>query len=413
MAEINAKLDSSMQQWHWTLYVAFASQMLALLGFKFVWPFLPLYLATLGVPNDRVPLWAGIIAFSEDLPMALAAPFWGVLGDQYGRKIMVVRAMLSGAIITGLLIAAPNVWAVLILMILSGILTGVISPLHAMVAAHTPSEHMGFSMGLMQSGIFMASGIGPFLGGLFNDHFDFQGSFVFGMSLLFAAALLVIFCMHEDFEHKQTPSGARFNIFSDLRVVMGLPGLLIVGIIVSCIFFGNMLVYPVIPLFVPQLNGIPQANGELQVSTMVGMIFGVTGMCSTIAAWQAHRLIRRFGYRRALIGAMVLAGVLYASVFFSQSIWYLLITRAIAGLCIGAALPIASAMIALIVPADRRSSAYGVMTALQSLGAAAGPLLGGLIGTVFGLRVVFPLTACVLGLVALVVMLNVREPTTP
>src|SRR3954470_22898384 len=62
--------------WRRTLFVAFLAQTLALMGFTLIFPFLPLYIQTLGVHGPAVPVWAGIISFSSSLPLAVMGPVW-------------------------------------------------------------------------------------------------------------------------------------------------------------------------------------------------------------------------------------------------------------------------------------------------------------------------------------------------
>src|SRR2546430_17314570 len=103
---------------------------------------------------------------SSDL---VASPIWGALADRYGRKPMLVRAMGGGAVITALLIVAPNVWVVLALRVLQGLVTGTVAPARALVAAITPSDELGYSMGLMEASGFLGGAAGPLVGGLLHD----------------------------------------------------------------------------------------------------------------------------------------------------------------------------------------------------------------------------------------------------
>jgi len=138
-----AKRTAASSSWRRTLLVAFGAQVLALMGFTLIFPFLPLYIQTLGVHGRAVPVWAGVISFSGALPLALMGPVWGTLGDRYGRKPMIIRAMGCGAVTMALLIVAPNVWVLVTLLALSGLLTGVNAPLQALVTTVTPRAEMG------------------------------------------------------------------------------------------------------------------------------------------------------------------------------------------------------------------------------------------------------------------------------
>jgi DHA1 family multidrug resistance protein-like MFS transporter len=175
--------------------------------------------------------------------------------------------------------------------------------------------------------------------------------------------------------------------------------------------FGNVVPAPVLPLFVPHLSGVPRMGGQPQTSTAVGIILAVAGICAALSSWRVQRLSDRFGYRRVLVVGTALAGALYVPAFFVQSVWQLVAVRASVGFCLGAAMPTASAMVGLLTPERRRASAYSLMASATSLGIAVGPLVGGALGALYGLRPVFLVTASVLILVALVVVTTVREPS--
>jgi len=85
-------------QWQRTLYTIWLTEFIAVLGFNFVLPFIPYYIEELGVTGQRqVALWAGLATSLMSLGFAIMAPIWGMLADQYGRKLMVMRATFAGA----------------------------------------------------------------------------------------------------------------------------------------------------------------------------------------------------------------------------------------------------------------------------------------------------------------------------
>lgn len=399
-----------MSRWRRILSVLFIAQMMALIGFSFVFPFLPLYIQTLGVHGRAVPIWSGVISFGLSISMALVAPVWGALADRYGRKPMVVRAMAAGVCTTALLIVAPNIWFVLGLRILQGILTGSVSASQALVASVTPRDKMGFSMGLMQSAVFMGAAAGPLVGGFLDDHLGFRGTFAAGAAMLLAATILVVFFVDEHFERPATTGAdTRIHPLANLRGVAAVAGLPAMALVLFMAEFGNIVPSPVLALFVPHLRGVPGPPGHPQTATAVGTILAVAGVCAALSSSLVQRLQNRFGYRRVLVAATALAGVAYAPAFFVNAVWQLIAVRAAVGLCLGAAMPSATAIIGLITPQDRRASAFSLTASASSFGIAFGPLVGGSIGA-YDLRLVFPITAVVLVAVAGVVAATVREP---
>jgi DHA1 family multidrug resistance protein-like MFS transporter len=174
--------------------------------------------------------------------------------------------------------------------------------------------------------------------------------------------------------------------------------------------FSNIMPAPILSIFVPHLSGVPRLHGQLQTSTIVGIILAMEGICAALSSWHVQRLTNRFGYRAILIGAVALAGVVYAPAFVAQSVWQLVVVRAAEGLCLGAAMPVASAIVGLITPEGRRAAAYGLTASASSFGFALGPLMGGLLGAAFGLRSVFLVTAVMMLVVAGVISATIQEP---
>ena len=99
-----------MVDWRRNLWILFFAQFTAIFGFSFAFPFIPLYLAhDLGVHNAReLALWTGASGSATGLTSALISPIWGILADRYGRKSMLIRAMIGGGLSVAFLAAARN-----------------------------------------------------------------------------------------------------------------------------------------------------------------------------------------------------------------------------------------------------------------------------------------------------------------
>ena len=103
-------VNSGGVNWRRNLAALWFAEFMAIFGFSFAFPFLPIFLhQDLGVHQGTdLYLWTAASASASGISMAIASPIWGILGDRYGRKPMLVRSMVGGAITVGLIFFAQN-----------------------------------------------------------------------------------------------------------------------------------------------------------------------------------------------------------------------------------------------------------------------------------------------------------------
>ncbi|MDP3580771.1 MAG: MFS transporter, partial [Ignavibacteria bacterium] len=74
--------------WKKNLYALFISQFFYRAGTRSLIPFLPLFVQELGSTNvESTALWSGWIFASPFIVSFFTTPFWGSIGDKYGRKL--------------------------------------------------------------------------------------------------------------------------------------------------------------------------------------------------------------------------------------------------------------------------------------------------------------------------------------
>ena len=62
-------------------------------------PFLPFYIRELGITNqDELEHWSGIVFSGPFILSFILTPVWGMLGDRFGKKTMVMRAIFGLAV---------------------------------------------------------------------------------------------------------------------------------------------------------------------------------------------------------------------------------------------------------------------------------------------------------------------------
>jgi MFS family permease len=396
-----------MEHWRRTLLVTAIAQSFSILGFSFVIPFTPLYIQTLGIHGTAsITLWAALLSGSVAVGMLVAAPIWGVLADRHGRKIMLIRAAFSAAVLVGLMGAATNVYQLLALRLMQGALTGTVSAAQALVASQTPKDKLGFSLGTMQTAVFVGSSTGPLVGGLVAQWLGFRPAFGIAACLLLTCAVLVTFFVHEERTEAKTEAEAgapRPSILSGMKDVLKVPALLAMVATFFVVQYAVTQVFPILPQMVQQLQG---TAGNAAVAT--GVILAGAGVAGAISSTSVGWFSDRIGHRTILITAALFACCITIPQAFVTATWQLAVLRVGDGMALGAMLPSASAMLAGLVPAERRGAAYGFSQSANSLGILLGPMTTAAIVAVSGIRDVFFSAAILLAFIAVWVSTRVH-----
>jgi DHA1 family multidrug resistance protein-like MFS transporter len=356
--------------------VLLVSQLAATMGFTFVLPFMPIYVQALGVEDaGHAAAWAGVINSSTAVTMALAAPLWGKLGDRVGLKPMLLRATVAGSVVIGLMGLVGSPWQLLALKTLQGCLTGTVAAATVLVSATASAEKAGARLGTLQMVIFVAAAAGPFFGGAFADLVGIRASFGVTAALLGASAVLISIWVKEerfDAEAEDEESVAAEGPLPYRRLAPSLLALFVVQVTI-------MSAAPVLPGLLSTLMDEP-----VRVATLAGWVIATGALAASVGSVVGGKLAAKFGARRVIIWALLLAGISalpQAEVDSVAALWAL---RLLTGLFVGTAIPVANLAIRGSVHPGRQGEAFGVAGTATSTGNAVGPLAGGLLASSFG-----------------------------
>ena len=379
--------------------------MIAIAGFSVTLPFLPYYVQELGITGvDQVAFWAGLITSAQATTMAVAAPIWGSLADRYGRKIMVVRAMLGGSIVIGSMGFTRNVYQLLILRAIQGTLTGTVPAATTLVASSTPTERRGFALGLLQMAIYLGSSVGPLLGGFVADTLGYRAAFFVTGGLLLIAGVLVAALVREHFtppeETEPDVSGAapKPRLWDGLLLVMRTRALLIVFSIRVLMRTAFRIVGPVMPLFIQQIAG-----PDVRIASLTGTITGLASATSAGAAIVFGRLVDRIGPRRILLACGTAACAFYGLQGYAQTPMQFLVLRVLNGVAMGGIVSSVSTLLAALAPKNRFGAVYGMDTSITAAANAVAPMVGAALTATWGLSAAFLGAAAMYGVATLVV----------
>src|SRR5258708_7268498 len=167
---------------------------MAIFGFSFAFPFLSIFIShDLHVGGGRdLFLWPAAIASVSGLSMGIASPIWGILGDRYGRKPMLIRSMVGGALTVGLIFFVQDPLQLFVLRFLQGATSGTVAAATALVAAETPRSRVGWALGVVTSAVALGGAIGPVIGGLAPSLGGLRLVFLLGGILLLVSLVPVL-----------------------------------------------------------------------------------------------------------------------------------------------------------------------------------------------------------------------------
>ena len=381
---------------------------MAIFGFSFAFPFLSIFIThDLGGHQGRdLDLWTAAAASASGLSMAIASPIWGVLGDRYGRKPMLIRSIVGGALTVGLMYFARTPTELLVLRFIQGATSGTVAAATALVAAETPRNRVGWALGVVTSAVALGSAIGPVVGGLAGAAFGLRLVFLGGGVLLLLSMIPVLLIVRESPRRRR--EGPQLGALALIRQRPGALRALSVligaqGLINVCNSATQQLV--VLRLLEMLTSG---------VAAVTGVAFGLAGVASSGAAVFYTQVTRRIGYVRTTAVAAVMVAVAVSLVAVAP--WAAVVVAGVAlnGLFGGVVIPATASMIGLETPPEAQSTVFGANASSVAFGFFLGPLIGGGVAATAGVHGVSTALLVIAGLalvLAALIASRAREPT--
>ncbi|WP_227935703.1 MFS transporter [Alkalihalobacillus deserti] len=389
-----------MVDWKRNLWILVVSQFLVISAMTMIIPFLPMYLQSLGVNNpETLSIWAGVIFGANFLTAFLFSPFWGRMGDKYGRKMMVLRSGFGMALIISLTAFAIGPISLLLLRLLNGVVSGFIPASIGLVSTNTPKERVGYALGLLQSGSVSGAICGPLIGGVLAQNYGYSMVFIITGICIFIATLVVFFFVKEKFTPVKVKE--KTSTLGDFKTITAKRPVLSLYVVIFLIQFAVMGVNPLLSLFVEELTS------PATVAFYAGVAISVMGFANMLTSPILGKLSDKKGAQHVLTYSMIGVAVFSIPQAFVTDIWQLIILRFLIGLCLGGLLPAVNTLIRMHAPSGMESRTYGFSNSAMYLGTMIGPLLGGLVVASVGVRGLFFVCALVLFINVVLVKMKV------
>ena len=378
--------------WKKNLPVLWVAVFLCCASYTSCIPFLPVYLLReLNVAEADVNFWAGICFAVTFLGCTVMAPYWGALADHVGQRKMALRAGYGLAITYFLTGVCQDVYQLMGVRILCGVVAGFVPACMSMASSSLPESRMGWGMGLMQTAMASGSIMGPLLGGYMASWFGMRMSFYVGSLALFAATTAVMLVV-KDMTILQKGDFSAISLWRDLKDSLRNKELRFIMFMFFMIQTCVMTIQPLITLYVGQLMG---AMGDEAVK-MSGVIFSLAGFAGILAAPFWGKRGQRYGFVRIFALVTFAAGFVNLFQIFIQDVWQFAAIQFIYGLFLAGAVPNINADLTVVTDKNTRGKAFGLSTSANQFGGVVGPLLGGALGAVMTTRYVLVTTGCIL-----------------
>lgn len=385
--------------WLRTTYIVAATQAVVLVGFGLALPFIPLYLQELGL-RDRgeVALWTGLIAGAAGLPMAFFAPIWGAVGDRYGRKAMLVRAIAGAALVLLGIALVTDVRQLFVLRVLQGALTGTGAAAATLVATIAPRARTGFALSTINTAMQVGNFVGPLIGGIAIAAIGFRSSFLVSAVIMAVCTAVCWLWVHEP-----PRTGPRPPLDRSPRAVLGgivrifaplgwpeLRGIMTVQLATQAAYSSTV---ALLPLYVQDLARPHWLSTEI----LVGLALAAGAVSAAIATPFLGIQADRRGPRGVLLFGVGLTALALLPHVFSIGPVVFLVLRVLLGIALAAIGASTGVLTRTAARPGSEGRAFGAATSAQMLGWGIGPLIGSTIAATFGLPALFAIggAACV------------------
>ena len=207
--------------WRRTYWVVWIANLVTSIGMMSFLPFFPSLLAEMGVTDEGArSTWAGACFAAAPLSATISAPMWGALGDRFGRKVMVCRAMMAISLFVGMMGFASSPAQLLALRLCQGMFSGFIPPSITLVSIAAPADRQGRVAGNLGMALGVGGLVGPMLGGFLATWFGSRRAVFFVVGVLaLVSTVIVWFGAEEDRSLRRTTETTEAERQSPLKRV--------------------------------------------------------------------------------------------------------------------------------------------------------------------------------------------------
>jgi len=384
------------------IYLLFTIQLISMGAMEMSGPFWPVHLRGL-TSSESVFSFASIAVYvGPMLGIILTSAFWGRIGDRYGHKLMMIRA-LAGLSLTQLGLAlSGDIWVILILRFLQGAFAGYIAPAQAYgVSIEAPSRRARL-FAILQISTNVGSLLGAVVGGLILDYATFFWINIIASALCAMCTVVAAMTLPDVPPVKKTTAANTPAAAGRTDSVWQSSALLSLLSVMGILLLARTL---------PQTSFSLYVSSVFDVSnSVVGLCYGLLALGFIVSATAWSRYFEHLTQQETLqrvtyvvircIALTAVAGV-------TRNAFVFVIAYFIWGVLLGATTPVLMALISKTADNSQQGHVLGIAQGTAQFASIAGISAGGLLSQVYGLQYTY-LFVCLAYTVALIPIVALR-----
>jgi MFS transporter, DHA1 family, tetracycline resistance protein len=347
------------------------------IGFGIILPVLPSLIMMLAHVNvARAAEFGGWLAFAYALMQFFCAPVLGNLSDRFGRRPVLLFALLALGVDYLIMGSAPVVSWLFVGRMVAGMAGASFTPAYAYIADITPPEKRAQSFGLMGAAFGIGFILGPAIGGMLGS-FGPRAPFFTAGAIALANTAFGFFALPESLpmESRRPFEWRRANPLGTLIQIRRYP--------VVLWLIGAVFLWQLGHQVLPSIWAFYTMSKFRWTSAQIGYSLAFVGLVMAFAQGVLTRALipRLGGERSAAAVGMAFAFLAYVGYAFATQGWMMYVVSA-TSMFFAMTYPSLNALMSQQIPHNAQGELQGAVASVYSLSAIVGPPL---MTQVFGL----------------------------
>jgi len=360
-------------------------------------PVLPLFATHLGGNPSQVGIVAAMSAFTGVLVSIPA----GILADRFGKRRMLLISSLIFVSAPFSYLLITEIWELAIVRFYHGLATAIFTPISMALVSDLFHKERGEKLGWFSTATLLGRFSAPVIGGGIISAMALYGSLQFSaVYIVCSVAGIVTFVMSLRIPAatEQHSAGKSWqNSWEAFKSVITSRAIIITSAVEAAILF----LYGTFETFLP-LHALKSGFSASQI----GIFLSVQIITLALTRPSMGRFSDRHGRKpQIVLGGLLGAVCIGLLAFVNGFVWFLAVSIFI-GLSLSIVTSATSALIADLSKSEGRGSAMGILGSIMDIGHTTGPLVAGIVATMYGFEKAFLTAAALLAIMSLIFLIH-------